>query len=150
MAFGIDDAVAAVASIGGKLIDRLWPDPAQAAAAKIELLKMQQTGELASLTADTDLMKAQLAVNTEEAKNGSVFVSGWRPFVGWASAIVLVYGTVVPPTATWIAALSGHPVPFPTFDIGTLLTILLPLLGIGGMRTVERLNGVAISSVKKG
>jgi hypothetical protein len=149
MAFGIDDAVAAVANIGGKLIDRLWPDPAQAAAAKIELLKMQQTGELAKLTADTDLLKGQLAVNVEEAKSASVFVSGWRPFCGWACVAVLVYGTVVPPTATWVAALTGHAVPFPTFDIGTLLTILLPLLGIGGMRTVERLNGVAISSIKK-
>ncbi len=87
--FGTDDIVAAVANIGGKVIDRIWPDPAQAAAAKLELLKMQQSGELAQLAAETDLAKGQLAVNAAEAANPSIFVSGWRPAVGWVCVLGL-------------------------------------------------------------
>jgi len=98
--FGIDDAVSAGLQIGGKLIDRLWPDPAQAAAAKLELLKMQQSGELAQLAADTDVIKGQIAVNQAEAANASIFVSGWRPAVGWMCAAGVGTQFLVGPLAT--------------------------------------------------
>lgn len=140
---GIDDAVAAVAGIGGKLIDRLWPDPAAAAAAKLELLKMQQTGELAQLTADTDIMKGQLAVDQAEAANGGLFVAGWRPAVGWVCAAGIGGQFVVGPLFTWGSALAGHPTAFPTLDNGTLMPLLMAMLGIGGMRTFEKYHGVS-------
>ena len=70
------DPISAALDIGGKLIDRLWPDPTQAAAAKLELLKMQQEGDLAVMVAQTD-------INKIEAGSSSLFVAGWRPFVGW-------------------------------------------------------------------
>jgi len=69
------DPVTALLDIGGKVIDRLWPDPTQAANAKLELFKLQQSGELAQIA-------GQLEINKVEAANPSVFVSGWRPFVG--------------------------------------------------------------------
>src|SRR5690348_17894674 len=78
---GVDDIVTAVSGVAGKLIDRLWPDPTQAAAAKLELLKMEQTGELAQLASTTDLLKGQLDINKAEAGNSNVFVAGWRPFI---------------------------------------------------------------------
>lgn len=143
MAFGIDDLAAGVFSIGGKLIDRLWPDPAQRDAAKLELLKMQQSGELAQLAADTDLAKGQLAVNQAEAASDSLFVSGWRPFIGWICGLGLGFQFIVAPLATYIAALFGKVIVFPPLDMGTLLTLLLGMLGLGGMRTMEKFKGVA-------
>ena len=70
------DPISAVLDIGGKLIDRLWPDPLQAANAKLELLKMQQNGDLAQMVAQTD-------INKVEAASSSLFIAGWRPFIGW-------------------------------------------------------------------
>lgn len=141
--FGTDDIVGMVANIGGKVIDRIWPDPAQAAAAKLELLKMQQSGELAQLAAETDLRKGQLAVNQAEAGNANIFVSGWRPFVGWVCGVGLLTQFLIGPYMTWGAALFGKVAAFPTLDMGTLLTLLLGMLGLGGMRTMEKLQGKA-------
>jgi hypothetical protein len=97
---------------------------------------MQQAGELAQIT-------AQLKVNEVEAANPSVFVSGWRPFVGWVCTAALAIQFIISPTASWIAALLGHAVAFPSLDMGTLLTLLGGMLGLGGLRTVEKINGVA-------
>lgn len=138
-----DDHAAAGLSIGGKLIDRLWPDPAQRDAAKLELLKMQQSGELAQLAADTDLAKGQLAVNAAEASSGSVFTSGWRPFIGWICGAGLGFQFIVSPLATFTAGLFGKVIVFPPLDMGTLLTLLLGMLGLGSMRTIEKMKGVA-------
>lgn len=141
--FGTDDIVGLVANIGGKVIDRIWPDPAQAAAAKLELFKMTQTGELAALAAETDRAKGQLAVNQVEAANTNIFVSGWRPFIGWVCGIGLATQFLLGPFLTWGAALVGKMAAFPTLDMGTLLTLLLGMLGLGGMRTMEKLQGKA-------
>ena len=140
---GIDDIVTAVSDIGGKLIDRLWPDPAQAAQAKLELLKMQQSGELAKLAADTDLMKGQLAVDQAEASNSNMFVAGWRPFIGWVCGSGLAFQFIANPLITWGTQLAGKNVPVPSLDLGTLLTLLFGMLGLGYMRTTEKLAGKA-------
>lgn len=78
---GIDDAVSAVADIGGKLIDRLWPDPAQAQAAKLKLLEMTQNGELKELAAQTDIIKAGADIVKTEAQSQSWLARNWRPIV---------------------------------------------------------------------
>jgi hypothetical protein len=137
------DPISAAMDLGAKLIDRLIPDPAAKAQASLELLKMQQDGTLAQLAADTELAKGQLLVDQAEAANTSVFVSGWRPFIGWVCGSGLAYQFVFSPLLTWGAALVGHPVVTPTLDLSTLLTLLLGMLGLGGMRTVEKLNGKA-------
>jgi hypothetical protein len=137
------DPISAALDLGGKLIDRLIPDPAAKLAATQKLLEMQQTGELAQLAADTDLAKGQMAVDQAEATNPNLFVSGWRPFVGWVCGSGLAYQFVFSPLLTWGAALIGHPVATPTLDLGTLLTLLLGMLGLGGMRTFEKVNGVS-------
>jgi len=140
---GIDDIVAAVSGVAGKLIDRLWPDPAQAAQAKLELLKMQQSGELAQLAAQTDLAKGQLAVNQAEAANANLFVAGWRPFVGWVCGSGLAFQFIAGPLLTWGAALAGKAIAVPQLDLGTLITLLFGMLGLGYMRTQEKLAGVS-------
>jgi len=130
------DPISAALELGSKIIERLWPDPEKRDEAKLELFKMQQAGELAQIT-------AQLKVNETEAANPSVFVSGWRPFVGWVCASALAIQFMVAPIATWLAALAGHQVNFPPLDMGTLLTLLGGMLGLGGLRTVEKVSGVA-------
>ncbi len=130
------DPVSALLDIGGKVIDRVWPDPEKAAAAKLELFKMQQSGELAA-------MAGQMEINKVEAASSSVFVSGWRPAIGWVCGAGFAVQFVVGPLAEWGSALYGHPVKFPAMDTGTMMPLLLGMLGLGGMRTAEKIQGVA-------
>lgn len=137
------EPITAILDIGGKLIDRLWPDPAQRDQAKLELLKMQQTGELAQLTAETELMKGQLAINTEEAKSSSIFVSGWRPFIGWVCGSAFALHFLFLPLFNFIAMQAGYPEVHITFDMSSLMTVLGGMLGLGGLRTVEKVKKVS-------
>ncbi len=136
------DPVSAALDIGGKLIDRLIPDPVQKQAAALQLLQLQQSGELAQLASDTDLAKGQLAVNQTEAGNANSFVSGWRPSVGWVCCAGLAYSFVVRPIAGPLAQ-KYLGAPMDALDMGTLGTLLFGMLGLGSMRTVEKINGVA-------
>ena len=86
---------------------------------------------------------AQVSVNKEEAKHRSVFVSGWRPAVGWTCALALLYHYLLQPTAIFIAALMGKAVELPVFDMNSLLTVLMGLLGLGGLRTYEKIKNVS-------
>lgn len=136
-------AIPAILDIGGRLIERLFPDPKAADAAKLELLKMQQNGELAQLASDTDLAKGQLAVNAAEAASGSVFTSGWRPAVGWTCAGGLFYQVIARPLLGWVAQnLWGWSEP-PTLEMETLMTLLFGMLGLSGYRTLEKIKGKA-------
>ena len=130
--------------VGKGLIERLFPDPAKAEAAKLELLKMQQSGELAELAAATDLAKAQIGVNLEEAKNASLLVSGWRPMVGWVGAFALGYAAILEPFARFIAQVGfQYNGPFPVVDTNITMQVLFGILGLGGYRTIERVKGKA-------
>lgn len=137
------DPVSAALDIGGKLIDRLWPDPAQRDAAKLELLKMQQSGEMAILAANTDLAKGQLAVNAAEAASGSLFVGGWRPAIGWVCAAALAYQYLFVPVGMWAAQAAGVSLPAPITLDDSLWQLMLGMLGLGGLRTAEKFKGVA-------
>lgn len=129
--------------MGKSLINRLFPDPSQAAAAQLELLKMAQTGELAQLTADTELAKAQIAVNTAEATSGNTYASSWRPTVGYVCVAGLAYTFLLQPLLPWFAAVLGFDVPpLPSLDTNVLMTLLLGMLGVSGMRSYERVSGV--------
>ena len=108
-----------------------------AANAKFELFKLQQSGELAELA-------GQMEINKVEAANASVFVSGWRPFVGWVCGGGLVYTFIGQPLLSWASLIWNFPIP-PNLDMGTLITLLGGLLGLGGMRTAEKIKGVAAS-----
>lgn len=129
------DPVTAILDVSGKIIERIWPDPAQAASAKFELFKLQQSGELSAIA-------GQLAINQAEATNPSLFVSGWRPFVGWVCGFGLVYSFIGQPLLSWASATWAFAIP-PTLDVSTLVTVLGGMLGLSGLRTFEKLNGVA-------
>lgn len=126
------DPISALFEVGSKVLDRVLPDPAQQAAAKLELLKLQQNGELAQIT-------GQMEINKAEAASSSLFVSGWRPSIGWICGAGFAVQFVIGPLAEWGAALAGHPVKFPQMDTGTMMPLLLGMLGLGGLRTAEKL-----------
>ena len=129
--------------LGKGLIGRFFPDPAQAAAAQLELLKMAQTGELAQLAAEADIVKAQIAVNQVEASSASIWVAGWRPFVGWVCGAAFAYKFVLAPAIAFGLTAAGHPIELPVLDFTEMSTVLLGMLGIGALRTVEKVKGVA-------
>lgn len=137
------DPITAFLDIGSKVIDRLWPNPTERDAAKLKLLEMQQSGEMARLAAETDLAKMQGAINQAEAENASVFVSGWRPWIGWVCGTAFAYHFVLQPLIAFIMAANGKTFPLPAFDIESLLTVLLGMLGLGGLRTFEKVKGVS-------
>ena len=138
------DPVTALLDIGSKVIDRLWPDPAQAAAAKLELIKLQQSGELAAMAAETKLAEGQIAVNEKEAQSGSIFVSGWRPAVGWCCGLALGYSTLIEPFMRFVAVVVyGYAGSFPVIDTTLTTQVLLGLLGLAGFRSLDKIKGVA-------
>ena len=135
------DPITAVLDIGGKVIDRLWPDPAQRDAAKLELFKLQQAGELQA-------MIGQLEINKEEAKSPSMFVSGWRPFIGWVCGAACAWNWIGLKMALFIAAYFGKDLQLAPADIGEMMPVLMGMLGLGGLRTFEKLQGVAAATHK--
>ena len=127
----------AILSIGNKLIDHFFPDANQAAAAKLRLLEMQQNGDL-------QVMASQMDINKIEAANSSLFVSGWRPFIGWVCGISLAYAAILEPVSRFIASVMfKYNGAFPVIDTTLTLQILLGLLGLAGMRSWEKKEGVA-------
>lgn len=135
------DPLTALLEVGGKVIDRLWPDPAQRDAAKLELFKLQQAGELQA-------MIGQLEINKEEAKSPSMFVSGWRPFIGWVCGAACAWNWIGLKMALFIAAYFGKDLQLAPADIGEMMPVLMGMLGLGGLRTFEKLQGVAAATHK--
>lgn len=127
----------------GSIFDKLFPDPAAANAAKLQVMQMAQNGELAQLNADLQLATGQIDVNKAEASNPSLFVSGWRPAVGWCCALAFAFKFIGGPLLVFVAGYFGHPVILPQMDFTEMSTILLGMLGIGGLRTIEKVKGVA-------
>jgi len=129
------DPVTALLDIGSKVIDKIWPDPIERDKAKLELLRLQQSGELAVIV-------GQMEINKVEAASTSLFVAGWRPGVGWTCVFGLAYSFVAQPLLAWGSNIWTIPVP-PELDMGTLITLLGGMLGLGGLRTAEKMKGVA-------
>jgi len=130
------DPISALLNIGNTLINKLFPDPAQAAQAQLALLKMQQDGELAAIS-------GQMEINKIEAGSSSVFVAGWRPFAGWVCGIGLAYVSIIEPVARLVATIVGYTGAFPNIDTTLTMQVLLGMLGMGGLRTLDKIKGVA-------
>lgn len=130
------DPITAVTNVVGQVIDRVWPDPAQAAQAKLQLLQLQQTGELAQIT-------GQLEINKAEAANESSFVAGWRPFIGWVCGAGCAWNWIGLPAAKFALSIAGHPVNMSPADLSEMMPVLLGMLGLGGLHSFERVKGVS-------
>lgn len=125
--------------LGGPIIEKLLsfiPDPNERARQQFELQK-------ALLDAANQAEADQRAINKQEAASSSVFVSGWRPFIGWVCGSAVAYEYILVPLASWITAASGSAMPpLPGLD-GRLWELVMALLGMGTLRTIERVKGVA-------
>lgn len=148
-------ATALVNLLGGNLTDGVAKiislfkvDPNIAAQHAADLAKIQAEMQEKILDGVQQMSTAQNAVNTAEAQQKNIFVAGWRPFIGWVCGSGLATQFIIGPFVTWIAALAKHPVTFPTLDMGTLLTLLLGMLGLGGMRTYEKVAGITDPDLK--
>ena len=90
-----------------------------------------------------EIKNAQLEVNKVEAGSTNLFVSGWRPFVGWTCGVALAWHFVIAPFIMFFSAYFGLDMPaLPDFDMGSLLTVLMGMLGLGGLRTFEKYKGI--------
>lgn len=114
----------------GSILDKIFPDKTEADKAKARLLELQMNGELQQIV-------GQIDINKEEAKNQNLFVSGWRPSVGWVCSISLAYEYVARPL------LITFGIPAVPIEVDTLNTLLFALLGVAGLRTIDKIRGVA-------
>lgn len=125
----------------GDVLDKIFPDKTAAEAAKIRLVELAQQGELAKLQADTQLATVQADTNKIEAASGNLFVSGWRPAVGWICALAVGFKFIGGPLLLMVSQAVGHPVELPRIDTDELWPLLLGMLGLGAFRTVEKVKG---------
>ena len=131
---------------GGKLIDRLIPDPSQKLAAQQELVKMGMSQELAYMANETSLIKMQMDVNLAQASSGNTFASTPRPALMWVGVLGVAYQWIIVPLGAFAyTTYTGHALPVqpPVMD-GNLMVMLGGLMGIHiGARSVEKIKGVA-------
>jgi hypothetical protein len=126
---------------GMVIIEKLFPDPNQAAQAKLELLKLQQQGEFRQLEADLQAMQGQIDINKIEAASESTFKSGWRPATGWVCVFGFAYMALLRPLGQAVLPFWFPNIIFPPIETEILLILLGNLLGFGGFRTFERIKG---------
>lgn len=122
------------------LVDKLFPNPKDAADAKLKVLELQSSGELAALNAELQLAVGQMEINKAEAYQQDVFRGGWRPFIGWTCGSAFAFNFVVLPLLITISALMGNPIVVAPLDMSEMLPVLLGMLGLGGFRTYEKLH----------
>lgn len=122
-----------IISTVGTVIDRVVPDKNAREKAKEEL-------ERALNDQDFQIALEQIKVNAEEAKSENLFKSGWRPSVGWICSIAFALHFVILPLFNWFLMLCGKQPILVPFQMDTLLTVLLGLLGMGTLRTVEKMK----------
>ena len=119
------------------VIGRFLPEDKEAKAKAEREIEAQLTTHLAKI----DL--AQLDINKTEAAHRSIFVAGWRPFIGWSCGIALAWTYVVTPILHFILAQTGHLVELPAMDMSQMMPVLMGMLGLGGLRTFEKFKKVS-------
>lgn len=135
------DPITAALDIGKMAIARIWKDPEQAANQIFKLEQLAAAGKSEELQAQVKLLVGQMEVNKAEAAHSSVFVAGWRPFVGWVGGSSLAYAAIFEPLMRFIATMNGYQGDFPEIDTSTTTTVLMGMLGIGAMRSYDKSKG---------
>ena len=123
-----------IAPVAG-LLDKFIEDKDQKNALAHEIATMAQKHA-------QENAKAQIEVNKTEAGHKSLFVSGWRPAVGWVCCIGMASNFLVIPMANFALALAQSPVVVPVLQLSEMMPVLLGMLGLGGMRSAEKFKGV--------
>ena len=120
-----------VVGIAGKVLDKFIQD---------KDLKAKLQHEMDMQLHNANL--AQIEVNKAEAASGSIFKGGWRPFVGWVCGVAMLYHFLLQPIIVFTLSAAGITFDLPEFDMGSLMTILMGLLGLGGLRSFEKHKGI--------
>lgn len=121
----------------GGVVDKVIPDKAQQSVAKLEL-------EKALVDNANSINLETIKTNQIEAGHRSVWVSGWRPAIGWSCSLGIAWLFIGHPLATWAAMLSGNSaMVMPTIPTDILLELTFAMLGMAGLRTFEKLKGIA-------
>ena len=129
------DPISTILDIGSKILDRVIPDSNARDKAKEELAKAVNDQEF-------QITMAQIAVNAEEAKSDNLFKSGWRPSVGWICSFAFgLHFVILPILNIGLVGFGYKSITIP-FDMDTLFTVLGGLLGLGSLRTVEKIKGI--------
>jgi hypothetical protein len=110
---------------------------------QLELLKLKQADDFKQIDVALQLAQQQTDINKVEAESPSKFVSWWRPACGWVCAIAFAYHYIIQPLAAFVLAAYGTPVVLPEFDMNTLMTLLMGMLGLGGMRSFDKAKGTS-------
>lgn len=132
--------LALLTSILPGILDRVIPDEAARAKAQQEM-----TAALLDAAAKGDL--AQLEVNKIEAAHASVFVAGWRPAIGWLCCLALAWAYVGAPVARWAVAIWSPGTALPDLDLSELWPLIMGMLGLGGLRSFEKVKGAGTMSL---
>ena len=128
-----------VFDFGSKIIDKLFPDPAQRDEAKFKLLQLQDQGELREFDTLIKSDENQTEVLVKDAGSDKFIQYGWRPYIGWICGTGLAYQFVLRPILTWVALMFDGPVA-PPLELDTLISLLAGMLGLAGMRHIEKLR----------
>ena len=124
-----------IAPITG-LLDKFIEDKDQKARLAHELATMSQKHI-------QDQVMGQLEINKAEAQSRNIFIAGWRPFIGWTCGIAMAWHFVGVPVTLFFTGWFGIEIPdLPQFDMESLMTVLLGMLGLGGLRTFEKVKGL--------
>src|SRR5574343_780535 len=134
--FGIDDAINSVANLGSTIVNKIWPD-----ATEVEKAKLEQA--LTAMQNEYNLVLSQLKINEIEAGNTNIFVSGWRPALGWVCVSGFLYQYFLKNVLNAILIVFGLPPTFTGIEIDALSTLLFGMLGLTAARTVEKVQNVA-------
>lgn len=124
-----------IAQAVGGIVNKFLPDKSQEE-------KDALTRELAQMSFDQAVILSQTDTNKAEAANASVFVAGWRPFIGWVCGCAFAWTFVAGPMVSYLAKLLGATVDLPALDLSQLSPVLMGMLGLGAMRTVEKVSGI--------
>lgn len=128
-----------ILEIGGRVLDKVFPDPEQRAKAQLELMKLDQEGQFKELDVQLQVSLAQAKINEADAASQNPFQAGWRPAAGWVCVAGLAYQFIACPLLPWVLTVCGvHDVPpLPGLD-DILFELILGMLGLGGLRTAEK------------
>jgi hypothetical protein len=124
-----------LANFATTVVNKLFPDKTQSEKDKLAAQMQLETQEY-------NLVQGQLEINKIEAAHSSVFVSGWRPFIGWVCGVTFAANyLIVPIVIDPLFRVLGQP-SIPMIPVGEIIPVLVALLGLSGYRTYERLKGV--------
>lgn len=124
------DPISAGLGLANTIIDKIFPDKTKAEEAKAAL-------KMADLTNEFQLYFGQIQTNIEEAKSNSIFIAGWRPYVGWVCGTGFAWQYVVGPFLQFVLNAFGVLSSLPVLETGELMTMLLGMLGLAGMRSYD-------------